>query len=262
MILSHRKVVRIDTGEGLTFTLPVAGVLTRFLALIIDLACIQAVSSAVFIGITLLSILNSDWAQAIYYIGSFVLHIGYGIITEGYWNGQTLGKRLLHLRVVDAEGLKLRLSQVIIRNLLRPIDALPSLYLVGGLAGALSAQGQRLGDLAAGTIVIQVSRRTAPNVQAFNESKYNSFQIHPQLEARLRNKISAQESALIIDALWRRDELDAPARLTLFAELSQHIKSRVDFDPTLIEFLSEEQFLRNVISSIYRQPTNRTTRSV
>ena len=64
----------------------------------------------------------------------FVVWIGYGILFEWFWRGQTPGKRLFRLRVMDVNGLRLQFHQILMRNLLRAVDSLPACYLVGGLA--------------------------------------------------------------------------------------------------------------------------------
>ena len=83
-----------------------------------------------------------------------MLSIGYGMVTEWFWRGQTLGKRVLRLRVVDEAGLALRPSQIVVRNLLRAVDFLPVAYGFGLTAMLLDGRFRRLGDLAAGTMVI------------------------------------------------------------------------------------------------------------
>ncbi len=76
------------------------------------------------------------------------------MLMELLWRGQTVGKKMMGLRVVDEQGLKLRVSQVVIRNLLRFVDMLP--FLCTRWSGVLfSSRAQRLGDLAAGTVVIR-----------------------------------------------------------------------------------------------------------
>ena len=132
----------IKTPEGVEFSLRLAGPITRFLAWAIDLATIIAIISIINVLFVILGILSRDLAAAANIIGFFVVSIGYGILTEWYWQGQTLGKKLLRLRVMDAQGLRLQFSQVVIRNLLRFIDSLPALYLVGGLVCLFS---QRVG---------------------------------------------------------------------------------------------------------------------
>ena len=86
---------------------------------------------------------------------------------------------------MDEQGLRLKFSQVVIRNLLRPVDGLPLAYLLGGLACLISKRAQRLGDLAAGTIVVRHPTIFQPDLDQLMAGKYNSFRDYPHLEARL-----------------------------------------------------------------------------
>src|SRR5206468_250385 len=74
---------------------------------------------------------------------------------EALWSGKTLGKRLMHLRVVDARGGPVTVGQAVVRNLVRAVDFLPLYYAVGAIAIFASPRNQRLGDLAAGTVVVR-----------------------------------------------------------------------------------------------------------
>src|SRR5207245_9916187 len=87
----------------------------------------------------------------------FAIGFAYGALLEGFWNGQTIGKRLFHLRVIDQSGLPLRIEQAWVRNLMRVFDALPIAYLVGGISVLRSPLMQRFGDRVAGTLVIRQS---------------------------------------------------------------------------------------------------------
>jgi len=71
-----------------------------------------------------LGLISFDFARAFTVLAYFVIQIGYGIVMEWFWRGQTLGKRLLRLRVIDSQGLRLQFSQIVIRNLLRFVDML------------------------------------------------------------------------------------------------------------------------------------------
>jgi uncharacterized RDD family membrane protein YckC len=78
----------------------------------------------------------------------------YGGLFETFWNGQTPGKRLMRIRVLSTDGQAINASQAVLRNVLRAVDMAPGLYLVGLIAAAMNKRFQRLGDLAAGTMVI------------------------------------------------------------------------------------------------------------
>ena len=122
----------------------------------------------------------------------FVISTVYAIVLEWRWRGQTLGKRLLGLRVIDAQGLRLQLPQIALRNLLRAVDSLPLFYLVGGTACLVSRYGQRLGDLAANTVVAHERRRQRPDLEQIAPARYNSLLAYPQLAARLRSLASPE----------------------------------------------------------------------
>src|ERR1051326_4802849 len=124
----------IQTPDGIVFSLLLAGPVTRFLGWAVDFACMGAASSAVGSVLGLLGLLSPDLALGMILLAYFLIPIGYGIGMEWFWRGQTIGKRLLRLRVMDAQGLRLQFSQIVIRKLLRFLDMPPGLYLAGGIA--------------------------------------------------------------------------------------------------------------------------------
>jgi uncharacterized RDD family membrane protein YckC len=245
----------IKTPEGVEFSLRLAGPITRFLAWAIDLATIMAIISIINILFAILGILSRDLAMAANMIGFFVVSIGYGIITEWYWQGQTLGKKLLRLRVLDAQGLRLQFSQVVIRNLLRFVDSLPALYLIGGLVCLLNQRAQRLGDFAANTVVTWNPRISEPDLNQLLEDKYNSFQEYPHLEARLRQHVTPHEAQIAVQALMRRDALDSQARIALFRELRAYFQTLVTFPQEATDGISDERYVRNVVEALFRPKT-------
>jgi uncharacterized RDD family membrane protein YckC len=248
----------IRTPEGITFSLLLAGPLTRFLAWIIDIACIIAAAKIVLSLTIALIPVSLDLALALSILLPFVIQVGYGMALEWYWRGQTVGKRLLRLRVMDAQGLKLQFSQVAVRNLLRVVDSLPLFYLVGGVAALLNRHAQRLGDLAANTVVIRSPRSSEPNIDQITGGKYNSLRNHPHLEARLRQRVSPDQAAVALQALVRRDELEPSARVELFRELADHFRAMVEFPPEAIEGVTDEQYVRNVVDVLFRtRPASR-----
>src|SRR5260370_22134810 len=141
--------------------------------------------------------------------------------------GQTLCQRVMNLRVVDADGLRLRFSQIVVRNLLRTIDLMPGLYPVEGLALLLSPRLQRLGDIAANTIVIRTNTETIPDLEPILGGSYNSLRSHPHLAARLRQVVQPEEARIALDAIFRRDDLKPDARIDLFSVLAAYFRSLV-----------------------------------
>jgi uncharacterized RDD family membrane protein YckC len=250
----------IRTPEGVTFSLLLASPELRMMAWLIDAFTIGILLSLINTVAGLIHVIQLDFLLAFVLIAYFAITIGYGICLEWLWNGQTLGKRLLRLRVVEENGHRLHFSQIVIRNLLRFVDSLPIFYFVGGLTAWLSPRSQRLGDIAAGTIVIRQPRISAPDIQEIADGKYNSFSAHPYLQARLRSQISQQEASLALSALLRRNKLEDESRLTVFQSLAEHFKTKTAFPPELIEGVSDEQFVRNIVSTIYQQPAKSSAR--
>lgn len=250
--------LKIRTPEGIAFSFQLAGPVVRCLAWIIDFLVI-------IVSIMVLSMLgqaagfiDQDLAQAISIIGYFVISVGYGVLFEWIWRGQTLGKRLLRLRVMDAQGLRLQFHQVLLRNLMRFVDSLPALYLVGGLASFFSRRAQRLGDLAASTVVVYNPKPAEPDLDQLLAGKFNSLRQHPHLEARLRQRVSPDQARLALQAIIRRDELDPAPRVALFSELAEHFKSIVTFPPEIVEAMPDEQYVRNVVDILFRTRASET----
>src|SRR5262249_16711541 len=154
-----RDALKIRTPEGIEFSLVLAGPVSRMLALTIDLAMVVALGQVLQQLLAPVLVFGQDIAGAVNIVAYFVLTLVYGALTGWLWRGQTVGKRLLGLRVVDARGFRLEPAQVIVRNLMRFVDALPGLYLVGGAACFFHPHHRRLGDVAAGTVVV---RNSAP----------------------------------------------------------------------------------------------------
>jgi uncharacterized RDD family membrane protein YckC len=250
--MSKTNTLQVRTPEGIVFSQLLAGPVTRFLAWGLDLACITCIVMLLSLAARLLGVVSVGLAQALSLLLFFAVSLGYGMVLEWLWRGQTIGKRLLRLRVVDAQGLKLHSSQIIIRNLLRAVDMLPGFYLVGGMACLLSRRAQRLGDIAANTLVIRSPQIAEPDLDQLLAGKFNSLRAHPHLEARLRQRVSPPEAALAMHALLRRDQLDPAARVDLFGQLAAHFQSKVEFPSEAVEGITDEQYVRNVVDVLYR----------
>ncbi len=151
--------LQIETPEGVELTLPTAGLASRALAWLLD-AAIKAV------GLVVTSILLSGFGEAgtgLLLIIYFGFLWGYNVLFEVLMQGQTLGKRATGIRVVNADGTPVGWRGASIRNLLRPVDVFPGCYLFGCLSVLFTRNFQRLGDLAAGTIVVHTPATAARN---------------------------------------------------------------------------------------------------
>jgi uncharacterized RDD family membrane protein YckC len=200
-----------------------------------------------------LGFLGKDFSEAVLVVAYFVISLGYMGLAEWLWRGQTVGKRLLGLRVVDAAGLRLEPSQVIVRNLMRFVDGLPAFYLLGGIASIVSQHRQRLGDLAAGTVVIRAPRLGRPDLDQLLGGKYNSLAEIRHLAARLRQKVRPEMGAIALEALLRRDEIAPQARLALFGEMAQYFRGLVEYPPEVREQLSDEKYVRDVVEIVFKE---------
>ena len=250
MAAGRRNTMSVRTPEGVEFSVLLAGPVVRFLAWSIDMACITAATGAISVIINLLSIINLDLGMALIILAGFIISIGYGICCEWLWRGQTIGKRLLRLRVVDERGLRLQFSQVVVRNLLRVVDSLPLLYLAGGVACLISGKSQRLGDMGASTIVVRNPVVFLPEFERLEDDKFNSMANYPHLVARLRQKTGHDALAIAVRALLRRDELDPKARVQLFRALADHLRSLVRFPQDAVDGIPDERYVRNVVDLV------------
>lgn len=248
----RRLTLHIQTPEGVVFSQTLAGPMPRFLAWLVDFVVMIGFVYILNLLLLGMSLISPELGQAIGVILMFVFNIGYGIAMEWLWRGQTVGKRVFRLRVVDAEGLRLQFSQVVLRNLLRAVDMLPLCYGLGGAVALLNSKGQRLGDLAAGTVVVRIPKIQQPDIDQLIGHPYNSLRAHPHLVARLRQQASASDAALALQALMRREELDENERVRVFESLAQHFKALTPFPPECSEGLADEQYLRNVVDVLYR----------
>lgn len=151
----------IETPEQTALEFPLAGIGSRFLALAADtllqlavawiLIMVFAVSAISF---SLFSKVAGIWTFAILVFALFSLQFGYFAVFEALWNGQTPGKRWTHLRVIKDSGRPISAYDAILRNLLRVVDYLPTMYATGLVTMLISRENKRVGDYAAGTVVI------------------------------------------------------------------------------------------------------------
>lgn len=245
------QVWRVRTPEGVSFSFRLASPALRAVAWAIDAMAVMAATSILSLVIGVLALVNVSVSRAVGIVAYFILSEGYRMVTEWYWRGQTIGKRVMRLRVVDEKGLRLTFAQVALRNLLRFVDGLPVMYLVGGIAALLNRRGQRLGDLAAGTLVVWEPSEPAPDLTVLRGERYNSLRLHPPLVARLRQLVTPEEARLAWQALGRRDLLQPTDRLRLFSELAGHFRGLTPFPEDLSEAVSDEQLVRNVVDVLF-----------
>lgn len=263
-MLGKTTTLEIQTPEGVSFQIPIASPVSRCMALAIDFAIVLALTMVMAQVIVLLQIVVegipvigrvlSDFGSGAIIIFQFLIAVLYGIVTEWLWSGKTVGKRFMKLRVIDERGLALGLKQIFIRNIFRFLDILPStFYFIGGASCFLTKRCQRVGDIAAGTLVIREVRPSAPSMGELMDADENSFATLPHLEARLRQKVTPEEARVALDAITRRNQLESGARLKLFAQLADYFRDLSDFPEEIMMGLSDEQYVRNVVDSLFRR---------
>jgi uncharacterized RDD family membrane protein YckC len=167
----------LRTPEQIDLQYDLAGLGSRFLALAIDLLIQSAVVAALVavfglggvlfawsfrdvFGPSSGTVLSIGAALAVLLV--FLLTWGYFLVFELIWNGQTPGKRVAGIRVLTSRGEPVTLVHALVRNLLRLVDMLPTSYMLGTICILLTRRGQRLGDLAAGTVVVRECRAELP----------------------------------------------------------------------------------------------------
>ncbi|MFO7871110.1 MAG: RDD family protein [Kiritimatiellia bacterium] len=250
---ARQSTLIIQTPEGIEFELVLASPVTRFFALMIDRFLMIAASTVIMLATLALRIISPDFGAAMTAILCFALSFAYPIGFEWLLRGQTIGKKIFRLKVMDVQGLKLRFSQIVVRNLLRYVDAVPlGFYLVGGTACFFSSRCQRLGDLAGNTIVVVQPKIAEPGLNQIGSVKYNSFRRYPEIAGRLRRNVAPHEAELFMRALLRRESFDPEARIGLFSRLREHLEKKVPFPDEAAEGLSDEQYVRNAVDVLLR----------
>ena len=160
---SYEDVLTISTPEVVDLNLTLAGVGSRFVSAIVD----TAIQGALVIALNIVLVRTDGFgaieeggglAAAVYAIANFLVIWGYDVLWEVLGGGRTPGKRLNGLRVVRAEGQPVTFVSSSIRNVLRFVDLLPGAYLVGIVSILVTRKNQRLGDIAAGTLVVRERR--------------------------------------------------------------------------------------------------------
>jgi len=246
------QTLEIRTPEGIAFSQTLASPAVRYLSWLIDFLCVMTMVYVVTQLLAVLRILGGSIVEAAVTISFFVISIGYGILCEWLWRGQTVGKKLFQLRVVDAEGMRLQFDQIVTRNLLRAVDFLPGFYLLGGITSLLSTRCQRLGDIAGNTIVVRIPRISEPDLEQLLAGKFNSLRQYPHLAARLRQRLTPEEASLALQAIMRRDEFEPAERVELFEQLARYYQAKVEFPQEATDGLAPEQYVRNVVDILYR----------
>jgi uncharacterized RDD family membrane protein YckC len=252
-----QRVIVIRTPENIELSYALAGPGSRAAAYFVDLLIMSVVSQLTFnllvaAFVALFSAIGLDsqlWISAIAGLLLFALYNGYFILLEWLLNGQTPGKRLLHIRVIKQGGYALRFFDTLLRNLLRVIDFLPLFYGVGLTSLLLTRDCQRVGDLVAGTLVVYQepveTDSLLPDLPAPEELELALPAV--QLAAIPNGAIS-----LAGQYLRSRPELAPRPRQEIAAELVELIRETSGLEPRPAQ--SVESFLASVVRQSEQAP--------
>jgi uncharacterized RDD family membrane protein YckC len=253
----------VITSEKVPFTYSIAGLGSRLLAWLVDLGILAIlIVMGAMIGGTL-ERGRAGLGMGITMLWVFAVQWGYFLLFEWLWRGQTPGKRLVGIRVIQWQGAGLGFAHAAVRNILRFVDGLPLptdiplLYGVGIAVAACNRENRRLGDLAAGTLVVYVKTQPRPvsTLQERNEASRTRALLARQRLERLTRK----QKETLLDLCLRRDQLRVRERARLFSAAAAYFKDHLDLAPR--EYESDERFilqLADVLSSDARagQPAN------
>jgi uncharacterized RDD family membrane protein YckC len=261
MALSDEK-IHIDTPENVIFGYNVAGMGSRFLAGLIDMLLIMllmaAANIALYMIIRSLDVsawgLMGNWLWAIFGLLTFLIFWGYYIFFEMVWNGQSPGKRKLGLRVIRADGSPVSFTESLVRNFIRLIDFLPAYYGIGVMTMFINKQTRRLGDLAAGTLVVHDRTVTLDSLGRATNWELESWTSFPRPAAAGQypvERLTLQDLQLVESFLLRRKQLANRAALAsqIYQTMCDHMGVPVDGS---LNFLQAE----DVLVGMLKEKTN------
>lgn len=224
----------IETPENVELEQRLAGIGSRCMAGLVDLSIIFLVCFVTIITMALLEAfdtfrdlqdaLGSVWFFAILIFGFFLLIWGYFVVFELYTNGQTPGKRYMKIRVVKEGGGAIDFTDIAIRNLLRPVDGFP-LYPIAGLVMFFTNKCQRLGDLAAGTVVVSEAQQDYS--ASADRPKKIDWTEAVSAESLRKTRLTPEELRVLTSYQKRRDQLTLDARQRLLGTLLPPILIRL-----------------------------------
>lgn len=232
--------LRVTTPDLVTFSVPIAGLVRRVCAWLIDQLIVLLIKVVVIV------YLGGSAGLGVAVILVLLLLIDFGYFTFFEWErqGQTPGKKRMGIAVQTVHGGHLNAGDILLRNLLRMVDSLPMFGLVGGLVAWLDPLHRRLGDLAAGTVVIREGKVRIPEALRRMADRENAFESIPGVRDRVNRRVTREERDLLMDLALRRDDLDPLARDALFRKAWGHFAAR--FDLPELDHLTSEQAVINL----------------
>lgn len=259
------KQVKLTTPESIELELTLAGIGSRAYALMIDYLILWLGIALAWILWTVfatqllaylesLGINYSDvplWLLSIALLVSFAVYAGYFVYFEVVWQGQTPGKRIAKIRVIQDNGKPVGLPQAALRALLRPID---DLLFLGVFFIFFGQREKRIGDWVAGTLVVQEER---PQVDAKLAISDKARQLAAQLVDQMVDQthfsqLLPDDFAVISDYLHRRHFMTASAQTNLSLKLAREIRAIIQL-AEIPAGLTSDQFLEAVYLAYQQQ---------
>lgn len=243
--MEFEEQLTLANAEGIDLDVSLAGIGSRGGALIIDLAI--EIAALLLLGL-LTSLLSVDLTVAFVAVFGFLIVFAYPIVAEAFAGGRTFGKAALGIRVVAVDGSPVSFLAAVIRNVLRVIDLLPGTYLVGTIAVLATDKNQRLGDLAANTIVVHQRTRSTDITTGLDLG--SAFADDPLADVDSSgwdlSGVTAEEVAAARSFLVRRDQLAPGRRADLAQTLAFQLLPKVAGVP--LEG-GPERFLERVVAA-------------
>jgi uncharacterized RDD family membrane protein YckC len=226
----------VATPERVAFGYQVAGIGTRAIAQLLDLLILGGVLLGVWF--SALAVAQTGLQTVAYLLallGSFVVVFGYFWACEAFWSGQTVGKKAFRLRAVGDRGEPMTFVQAGIRNVVRLVDFLPYAYGVGIVVLFINGKGKRLGDLAAGTVVVkdsdavqlwQVPGGRLPVGELAPDVRAGATPLAPATPAELAlRRIDPDLRRFVASYARRRPELPLPLRAQLAGQVQANLRA-------------------------------------
>jgi uncharacterized RDD family membrane protein YckC len=238
----------IETPELVSIEMPLAGIGSRFIALLVDTliwgAGLFVMGILLFIlapALKAFSKLSYQWVVALFTFVLFLFNWGYFTLFEAFSNGRTPGKRVARIRVIQRSGRPIGLFESMARNLVRYVDQIPFFYAVGVIAIFVTRQHQRLGDLAAGTLVVRDREQETPIWSESGSRTFTSQVFMPRtptpephtlisLPADGIAKLSAADLEVLEGFLARRLDMPLPARQALAQRIATAIQVKTGLE--------------------------------
>lgn len=214
------------TPEHVLILLEPAGLGSRFVAFTVDFAL---VAGATVVVSQLAFAVPGAAGTLVRALALLVLTWGYHVYFEVRHQGQSPGKRIAGIRVVDGRGLPLGLEQSFVRNVVRVIDALPLGYAAGAIACHVDPRRRRLGDIAADTLVVRERRALELPAPAARARSWNSLRT-PRLVRLARHRVGLEERELLQALCLRAPGLQDQARVELMEDVGRHYRERLGID--------------------------------